>query len=504
MLKLKSNICISIWGVIYILEIVLLGLIIVLSVTGPQNNLFPWQMALGTALGTALFLCSFRLWDKLPCKALQMNTWLYAALLLLFGTSLYAASCIGRNSPYSLIDYIQVWNAAYELSEGRALSYELYFLTYANNIKPMLYLSVLFRIAKLLHFQDPFYFALFWNVCQVLGAVWSVGILAGAPGEERKKYRIPILLMFVCTLPVWANTQALYTDGMSFGMGIIPLALIRLALETKSRWKAIPLLALAGIFAGIGISIKVTVSIPLIAGFILFCSSRHSLKNWKYIGAFFFFTVVILGLTELWAGSYEIWNKAKETSDSVMNWIALGMKGKGNYSDNLEYISYVHSLPTKAEKREYAIQYIWENRSSFWDISHLVKKIRCNFASGHFGTADFTYYTMVEYNPIWEIFSPWGKYYWRTSQLCFCYIFSIYTCDVLGAVTTLYHLIKTRKLSVPKAIADLSLLGIILFLMLWEANNRQLYNQIPIIILGTVLNIRQVVHIDSHRSITPP
>lgn len=51
---------------------------------------------------------------------------------------------------------------------------------------------------------------------------FAVGILVGAPGEERENYRIPILLMFVCILPVWANTQTFYTDGMSFAMGIIP------------------------------------------------------------------------------------------------------------------------------------------------------------------------------------------------------------------------------------------------------------------------------------------
>lgn len=52
---------------------------------------------------------------------------------------------------------------------------------------------------------------------------------------------------------------------------------------------------------------------------------------------------------------------------------------------------------------------------------------------------------------------------------------------------------KKREIHGVKAVADLSLLGIILFLMVWEANNRQLYNQLPVIILGAVLNIRLLV-----------
>lgn len=145
------------------------------------------------------------------------------------------------------------------------------------------------------------------------------------------------------------------------------------------------------------------------------------------------------------------------------------------------------------EKTKYALQYIQENYRNFWDITHLVGKTRFNFASGTFGAANYTYYAINEHNLLYELFSPWGKYYWRASQLCFCFTFSIYTVYFLGAMATLRHLIKWRELPVVKAIADLSLLGIILFLMVWEANNRQLYNQLPVIILGALLNMRLLV-----------
>ncbi len=493
MLKISNKICVSIWTFIYIVQIVLLGLIIILSITGPQNNLFPWQMAVGTVIGTAFFLFVLWLWDKLPCERLKRNTWLYAALLVLFGVSLYIMSCIGRNSPYSLEDYLQVWNGALELTEGRAFTTPFYFQTYSNNIKPMLFLSILFKISKALHFQDPFYFVLILSICLVLGAVWSAGILVGDSREERRQYRIPILLMFVCTLPIWANVQAFYTDSMSFMTGVLALALIRLSFEAAHKWKAALLLALAGISTGIGISIKVTVFIPLIAGFIVFCFCRQSLKKWGYLSVFVLFAIVSWKSVDLWAGTYDIWNISKQTSNPAINWVALGMKGNGGWNDNWDYVTYTLSLPSKAEKTKYALQYIQENYRNFWDITHLVGKTRFNFASGTFGAANYTYYAINEHNLLYELFSPWGKYYWRASQLCFCFIFSIYTVYFLGAMATLRHLIKRREIPVIKAIADLSLVGIMLFLMVWEANNRQLYNQLPVIILGAVLNARLLV-----------
>lgn len=490
MFRRASKICLYIGSFIYILLISLLVPVIALSVTGPQNNLFPWQMAVGTAVGTILLLCAFSLWDRLPCVRLKNSSWLYGALLILFGVLLYVLSFNGHNYVSSYQDYAEIWEAATDLSEGRALSphSQFYFQTYANNIKPMLYLTALFRISKALRFQDPYFFILIPSVLQVLGAVWSVGILAGSFQQDQNRYRIPILFMFVCTLPIWANVQAFYTDSMSFMMGVFPLALICLSFKTTSRWKTAALLALAGVSAGIGLTVKITVLIPFIAAFIVFCLWGSPRKRWIHIGVFILCTVLTWKMTDLWAGHYEIWDMSKETSDPVINWIALGMKESGNYLDNADYATYTHTLPTKAEKTAYALQYISDNRGEFWNVSHLVKKIRCNFASGQFGSATYSFFSYDEHNLIWELFSPWGKHYWRTSQLSFCFIFSIYTIYLLGALKTLGCLFRKRAIFGVKVIADLSLLGIILFLMIWEANNRQLYNQIPSILLGAALN----------------
>lgn len=477
----------------YTLLIIMLGLIIALSVTEPQHNLFPWQMGIGSALGALLLLAAFFCWDKLPCKRLKQSTPLYACLLLLYGVLLYAISCIGRNAVNSMGDYERLWNTALELSEGKSLSEEWYFKIYANNIKPMLYLSVLFRVARFFRFEDPFYFVLIISVLEVLAAVWSVGILAGRSREERAEYRIPILFLFVFTLPIWANVQAFYTDSMSFMTGITVLALLKLCMEDASLLKRCLLTVSAGVLTGLGISIKVTVLIPLIAGFIIFCLMRPPLRKWRRAGCFLLCAIATYVATSLWAGHLPLYEAAKETSEPIISWIAIGMKGNGGYMDNRFHIIYVNNLPSKQKKLEYLTQYIWENRSDFWNLPHLADKMRFNFASGSLGSTYFSCYAYNEYSIIRECFADWGKYYWRTSQVCFCYFFAIYAVYLAGAAATLYRLIKKQNLPANKAVADLSLLGLTVFLMIWEANNRQLYNQVPLFLLGAVLNIRMLL-----------
>lgn len=493
MLKLTGKVERAIWLLVYGLFIVLLGIMIVLSVTKPQHNLVPWQMAVGTIVGTCFFVAAFFWWDKLSFQKMKPSFCLFAVLSLVFGVLLYAASCIGRNDLLSLGDYYYIWNAAEEVSNGQALSHAWYFKTYANNIKPMLYLSVIFRGADLFH-VEPFYFVLFLSVLEVVASVWATRILVRSSEKVSGNLGIPVLLMFVFTLPIWANVQAFYTDGMGFAVGIVVLAFLKLCFEADSGLKTGAYLLLAGGVLGIGISVKATVLIPAIAGFIIFCFISPSVRWWKIGGLFLICVLTAYVATDLWAQKYEIYNEAKESSMPIVNWIALGMKGDGSYADNMaEYAWHAAELPTKQEKKEYALDYIWQNRSQFWNLSHLVQKLRCNFASGSLGSKDYAYYPLKEHNPIWELFSPWGKYYRRTSQLCFCYLFSIYTCYLCGGVLTFCNLLKKRGIPAIKAVADLALLGDMIFLMLWESNTRQLYNQAPVIILGGVLNILYIV-----------
>lgn len=484
----------AIWIAIYLLLAIMLGIILIASITEPQHNLFGWQMAVGTVLGAFALIVVFCLWQRYIPQRVAGNAGIYYGLLILYGMSLYGVSCLGRNMPDSLGDYGQVWTGAAELAGGEGLSQEWYFKIYSNNIKPMLFLSVLFRLSSAMGMKDPFYFVLIFSVLEVVGAAWSAGVLVGDSPEESRRYRIPVLLLFVFLLPIWANTQAFYTDSMSFCIGIMALAGIKLALRTESRGRRLLLLGGTGLLVALGFAIKVTIVIPLIAGFLvlLFCGRIRELLRGK-IWIFLLFAAIGSVLSNWWAGSYEITQIAKETSEPVIDWIALGMKGDGSWEGNKEFVLYALQLPTKADKIEYTKAYIWENRREFVNPEHLLQKLRCNFASGSLGAWNYSYYQLKPGNLLYELFSPWGKHFWRSSQFCFCYLFANYLLIFLGAVVSVVFLFQKKGVPVMKKITDLTLLGNIIFLMIWEANNRLLYNQAPMILLCGVLSVRMVL-----------
>ena len=427
-----------------------------------------------------------------------MDKWKWLARLsvlfvLLYGIGLYVLSCIGRNEPRSLVDYGIVWGSAWELAKNNQVVNETYFLKYSNNIKPMLILSLLLRIGFKLGMSDPFYFVLLFTVLQVLVAIWGVSVLAG---ETKYDLKLPILVMFVFCLPIWATTQAFYTDAMSFSFSIVVLALFYKIQHSDDRNRRLMLAIVAGILLAIGINIKITVCIPLIAFFIVFFLVGRKGERKYYpiefvaVGIGFFATYFLI---DRWAESYEITRLAQETADPILAWIALGLKGDGSFYQNREWVYQMQSLDSKAEKLAFCKEYICENWKYLFDAKHLAQKVDINYASGHLGNTDYTYYAMYDNNILWELFAPYGRYYWRTSQFSFCYVHSIYVICFLGGALNLVRYIKRKTFSAWLMVIDLSILGYFVFLMLWEANNRQLYNLVPILITAALLHGYQIV-----------
>lgn len=68
---------------------------------------------------------------------------------------------------------------------------------------------------------------------------------------------------------------------------------------------------------------------------------------------------------------------------------------------------------------------------------------------------------------------------------------SLYLISLIAAIVGVIKKTETNRLLV---VGYLAFVGMFLFLMIWEANNRQLFNQIPTMILTTTLSIESLMH----------
>lgn len=466
--------------------VMLTGMTLLLAVVFryPQNHLIPRQMIPGVGICVIALLAAGALWNKIY-SLIGKRTPLYLLALAIFGVLLYITSLSRQGNENTLVDYTYVYRDAMNLATGGTLEYTDYFVTYSNNLKPMLLLSVWFRVAVLLGIS-PFHFVLLRNVLLVLLVVWACGYLTEQKGDCR--WRFPILLTFAFLLPLWDMVSVFYTDSMSFGLGILTLALLKKAGSAKINRGKTLWSVLAGAVTVLAIIWKITAIIPLIACTMILLWQRE--KSDRHVILSFVVSVIVFGVgLQLWANTYDVTRKAAVTANPVISWVALGMKEDGSWTNNTELVEQMYQFSTKEEKQQYCVEYIRENKADFFNAEHLRKKASYNFANGNLGASAFLNVEQNDQTLIWEMFSPWGSYYWRTSQYCFCYMVAMYVLLFLGMLFVLRDVVTDRKPSTLLMICHLGFFGIVVFLMLWEASGRQLYNQMPGILLGGVLSI---------------
>ena len=477
--------------IIYSLNILALLSIIFFSLTRPGNNLIPRQMILGVITFSSLTVILFVLYNVLGFSKKQPTNKLLVIGIIVYSIILYIVSYYGRCITSAQHDYDVMWRSAMELAKGYPLTEQAYYLNYANNIKPMLLLSLLFRIAMALGMSDPFGFVLVFSVLQITISLICVKYLLGD-----SKYSVLTLVFFILALPIWANTQAFYTDSMSICIAISTIALIKKSYMSQNISKRVLFAFLAGMTLSLGSIIKITVLIPVIAGIIgisVYGNIKFMTKRVISLLLMFMFSFLIITLfVYIYANSFEITQAAKNTSDPLIAWIALGLKGNGGYMENMDFVLTMESLGDTHLKRQYCHEYIMDNLSFFTDKEHLIAKIRNNYASGNLGSKEFVYTSVIPDTIIWKMFAPYGDYYWRTCQISFCLIFSVYMFYLMGSFISLINYVKYNKMHIMTTICDVSFLGYFIFLMIWEANNRQLYNFLPILILGFILHGKDI------------
>lgn len=466
-----------------------------ITVTKPLNNLIPFPMFISGCIAVVLLGVVVAFFEKKISGFLNRHKGIYWICLLIFGVCLFASGLLYGNrwEGVSLADYSQVYQGAMELSKGQPISQEWYFLIYSNNIKPMIFLEWVFRLASFLGLSNPHPLLLCLSVAGVLGAVLGAGRLI-----EDEGLKLLLLLLFAISLPVWFFSAYFYTDTLSFGLAISSLALLQSAVE-KADGKGIALglvkVLLSAVLLVLGLGIKITVLIPFIALVLVLYlrGAAHQLKVSSRIlvlcGVFLIGTLGLWMIENRLVKTYPVWEKAEETANPPISWIALGIKGEGSWSSSYDFIHEITSLETTAEKEALSKQYIIENKGELINPEHLKEKLRFNFASGCFAAHGMLTEARQE-NLFWQMFAPYGDLYWKTSQICFIYIWMLYGAMLLGSIACLVALLRGKRIPFWLEVAHISFFGIFCFLMLWEANNRQMYNQLPMLVLGAVLGMR--------------
>lgn len=475
------------WG-IFSLSI---WMILVAAITKPLNNLIPKRMAVYTLVWIALWagvwfvLCQVEKRCKDLGKLVRVGTPIF---LLLFGTVLYVVSCLLRSS--LLTDYQNVYEAAYGLAMGEEITNWEYFARWNNNVGCMVILSLLFRAGKWLQgVMDLYYFVLFLNVLQVVGVVYCVCYLAG---KTVKKHSAAVSLMALIMgglwIPLWANTSIFYSDQISIGAGIFGVTLLVKGYEKKRR---LLYCALAGVFFGSGVIMKATVGTILVAlliGIFLFGKLK---KYWKEVVATLGTALLVTLCFSLYFQSLPYQKDVERLKAPIEYWIALGLGENGTYASSEEFAIRCLDAENVEQRREIARKQIRDHIGNLWSVEHIIGKARQNFGCGDMGAAGYLLYPENE-NLLWNWFSQEGQYYWKYACLSTAFFFSLLFLLGVGGLTQVFHKGDYERENFAFMVSALAFWGLCLFLMLWEAQDKQLYNHSAWMMLSLIYSLKEL------------
>ncbi len=460
----KANRLFNCFEIIYI---VVMSLVFLVSLTGTQRNI-EWHKELFVTV--VLFGGMMLLYVLLN----KMEHWIeryekrgLVIFLVLWSALLYSFCFVFHNEPAH--DYMYICQEVQHYVSGDVVDWS-YFALFKNNFFLFLILVALTRVSLFIGLADPFPIWLLASVALVVWAGICLYRIVRMTGH-RVVSCFMTLLFFVGFVPLWGGTYNLYTDCLSLCVGIWACYLLKRASVWKHSWLAI---LLAGFVWGIGAAIKATVVISLIAVFIV----AFLTKEWKKSVRLLVFVMVGFLLADtcvefMWK-QYPCSSMEEEYAAPMSYWFAVGLCGNGSHPGNPEFADACLTTLGSENKKKIVDEHVRANIQELWNPEHLIQKARYNFASGNMGLPDYNRYNT---NIMYEFFNDYGVYGGYTVMYTSGYFYAIL---VLGIISSVLALLRKREETDELAVViRMTVLGLVLFLMLFEANNRQLYNHIP-------------------------
>lgn len=389
-------------------------------------------------------------------------------------------------------DFGEIYLGAVQSALGEtALSTNNYFYIYPNNIAYGILLSGVFGIANFIGISNVTSLGMIGILLNIVCIDIALLIIYKIikeyfPQEKRKLFWLFTIMYtpFITYVPIF------YTDTLS--LPFIAGALYCL-LNVINKKKQILNIFFSGLLLGFGYCLKPTTIIIVIAFiiFYLFFIKTDELFKKRVLKTSGILLIFILPVITISIYKELSFDKDRLNKESIptTHWIMMGLTGNGGY--NREDVDFTKSIVGKEEKSKENIKIIKQR------ISNLVtEKEVINFYTNKalYVWGDGTYYAPAKLavepyreNNIKNVVLPSNS---NRNKLFIIIAQSqmiiVITSIILGMIFRKYLNEKQRDLQL---FLNITIFGVFLFFLIWEARSRYLVSLLPIILLSSYLGI---------------
>ncbi len=364
----------------------------------------------------------------------------------------------------------------------------LYFCRFSNQWGFLLYLTAFYRILFTLGIHNTFYSLVVAETLLYCFAFLVLYRLAERVGGKRGNLILGFFLVFC--FPMFLSACVLYTDTFSLPFVIFTLDMADRAVEAKEKSQRVLWALLCGCMALIGGQIKMTVIIVLIAAAILWALRMPKMDG--ILCAFLSFLLVVSGTSLIHTYVLDRYlDRAiyDQENTPIIHWVMMSIPSANNPYGNIpgdynitwgmmdegaSHEEVMASIYSRMKDKIYTLRY--PNRL----ILALLRKNSAYMGDGTFGMTEMLDDKPVRRNPLSEFVLEDGKYY------------PVYMGIESGIWFGLLALVAVRQYRElqdgkhRKSLFYISVLGVILFLMMWEARSRYLFNFVPVFMLCAI------------------
>ena len=371
--------------------------------------------------------------------------------------------------------------------------YDLYLSRFSNQWGFFLMMTAFCKGLIALGIENQFYALVIVQAALYTSAMYCLLALARRRFGVRAELMLTLLLA-VC-LPLYLAAAVLYTDTFSLPFVIFTLHFALKTAEETTLPGTLLSAALCGLCAFVGCQIKMTVAIVLIAACIVWLLGkrlRHALCAALLAGA-----ILVLGTQGLHGIMLrDVLDPAMvaQHNTPTVHWIMMsiptGDNPYGNLSKDYNITwgmmeegasreAVMDSIYTRMKDRIYTLRY--PNRL----LLAMLRKNAASQGDGTFGMTEMLDDGPVRENIVSGIVLEGRPLYKAYSAVCS----GVWYASLLLAALAVYA--DMRRHNWRAAIPAVAVLGMLLFLLLWEARSRYMFSFVPVVLLLASMGIEK-------------
>ncbi len=409
---------------------------------------------------------------------------IFIAFLIVYGLVILVNGFQLRFTPTFDMDAIY-GGARQWLTEGSFSDYYEYFGYFPNNLGALTILHFVFLIASIFGIKDFFAVGIVFNTLLIVATVAVVSLTCRKLRDEIAG--VMSFVFFVLCVPFLFMGAAFYTDSLSLLFPVLFYYLYLHFKEQKTWKKRIIFAAGMAVALTIGMMIKFTVLIILVAVVI----DALLTLNWKEVGLFtgcsLFVALAAFGIMNAYMYSAHLdKDTCKQLKTPYLHWVMMGMQNNGYYNPD----DYEFTRSLEPEERNAACLSKIKERIADMKFSGLTelfmgKSVVC-FGDGTFALSDFLDDTPDKEHWLHEYILYAGEKYGTYRHFTTGMLLVVYLFMLLGAA----HCLQEKEIRQGCILAPrLACMGILAFLLLWETSGRYFTNFVPLMLICAVLSL---------------